>query len=256
MKISFGQHLQQKQTQTLAPRMIQSMEILQMAQAELQEKIEQELVENPVLERGESDVTEAEPVETSDEIDVEEKELVIGEDGKNDADDFERLLNLDREVPDHFDERPRPSANRIQQSSDLQHDLMANVENRVGTLQDYLIEQLANYDLDEKPYKMCLRIISSLNADDGGYLKTTLQDLLAADAEPDDLEIAEEALATIQLLDPAGIAARDLRECLQLQLAKKEIPHLSRVRRLINDHLEDLQFNSSAANSKSNRLYD
>jgi RNA polymerase sigma-54 factor len=51
MKISFGQNLSQKQTQTLAPRMIQSMEILQMAQADLEAKIERELIENPALER-------------------------------------------------------------------------------------------------------------------------------------------------------------------------------------------------------------
>ena len=54
MKITFGQHLQQKQTQSLAPRMIQSMEILQMPLVELQERIEQELSENPMLELSRS----------------------------------------------------------------------------------------------------------------------------------------------------------------------------------------------------------
>ncbi|MFO0261427.1 MAG: RNA polymerase sigma-54 factor, partial [Planctomycetota bacterium] len=55
MKLSFGQHLSQKQVQTLAPRMIQSMEILQMPLVELNERIEQELIENPVLELREKD---------------------------------------------------------------------------------------------------------------------------------------------------------------------------------------------------------
>ena len=215
-----------------------------MATAELEEKIEQELIENPALERvaeNEQSETVTDSEAKKDEVDVEQKELVIEED-KRGEDDFERLLNLDREVPDHFD-GPRPSANRLQEIGDRQHDMIANIENRSVTLQDHLLQQLANYDLDEKTYKMCLRIISSLAAEDGGYLKVSLADLLPPDSQESDMEIAEDALATVQLLDPAGIAARDLRECLQLQLAVHEIENLPRVRVLIRDHLEDLQFN-------------
>ena len=227
----------------MAPRMIQSMEILQMTQAELDEKIEQELIENEVLERTPEVGTEPEAKEKKDDVDVDQKELIIDEDGKNSEDDFERLLNLDRDIPDHFDERPRPSSNRLQEIGDRQHDMIANIENRSETLQDHLLQQLANFELDAKTEKMCKRIISSLTAADGGYLKISLQDLLPPNSQPEDLDIAEEALATVQLLEPAGIAARDLRECLQLQLAVREIEHLPTVRVLISDHLEDLQFN-------------
>ena len=94
MKISFGQSLQQKQTQALAPRMIQSMEILQMAQAALEDRIEQELVENPTLERNDRDLAPTEGEEdtnsrrdkendSSKEREIEQKELVIDEDGRN-----------------------------------------------------------------------------------------------------------------------------------------------------------------------------
>lgn len=214
-----------------------------MAQAELEEKIEQELIENPALERTPEVEAETEAKEKKEDVDVDQKELIIDEDGKDNADDFERLLNLDRDIPDHFDERPRPSANRVQEIGDRQHDMIANIENRSETLQDHLLQQLANFELDEKTEKMCRRIISSLTAEDGGYLKISLQDLLPPNSQPEDLDIAEEALATVQLLEPAGIAARDLRECLQLQLAVREIEHLPLVRILIGDHLEDLQFN-------------
>ncbi|MCH2181230.1 MAG: RNA polymerase factor sigma-54 [Mariniblastus sp.] len=240
MKISLGQSLQQSQTQKLAPRMIQSMEILQMPLAALEEKIEQELAENPVLEVNAPEANQSETVEKNDEVDVDQKELVIDEQNAN-ADDFERLMSLDREVPDHFD-GPRPSSNRIQEIGDRQHDMMANVVDRSETLQEHLLDQLADYDLDRKTYRMCQRIISSLNAEDGGYLRTTLVDLLPADASPEDLEIAEEALAIVQSLDPVGIAARDLSECLLLQL-NPNIKHLKRVRTLIQDHLDDLQHN-------------
>jgi RNA polymerase sigma-54 factor len=97
MKLTFGQHLQQKQVQTLAPRMIQSMEILQMPLGELQERIEQELSENPVLEMRADDplAPKEEDPDATPVRDVDEKELVVDE-AHNNADDFERLINLDR----------------------------------------------------------------------------------------------------------------------------------------------------------------
>ena len=240
MKISLGQSLQQSQTQKLAPRMIQSMEILQMPLAALEEKIDQELAENPVLEVNAPDANQTETAEKSDEVDVDQKELVIDEQNGT-ADDFERLMSLDREVPDHFD-GPRPSSNRIQEIGDRQHDMMANVVDRSETLQEHLLEQLADFEFDAKTFRMCQRIISSLNPEDGGYLRTSLMDLLPVDSNPEDLEIAEEALAIIQSLDPVGVAARDLSECLLLQL-NPNIKHLKRVRTLIANHLDDLQHN-------------
>jgi RNA polymerase sigma-54 factor len=246
MKITFGQNLSLKQNQTMAPRMIQSMEVLQLAQAELEAKIERELIENPVLERVNEDETSGDE-ETSSQIasetpakDVDQKEMVIEENGGGE-DDFERLLNLDKEIPDYFD-GPRPSSNRIEEEGDRQHDLMSNVVNRDETLQDYLIAQLHEMELDEKLLAMCERIISSLSPADGGRLNMSLRDLLPADASDEDLELAENALAHVQQLDPAGIAARDLSECLILQL-RPDIPHLKNVRTLILNHLDDLSHN-------------
>lgn len=215
-----------------------------MAQADLEAKIERELIENPALERETDDDVRVEdggpPKEEKEQKDVEEKELVIEED-KGGEDDFERLLNLDKEVPDYFD-GPSPSANRIRESGDRQHDLMANLVNRHETLQDYLIGQIHEMDLDEKLVKMCDRIISSLSAEDGGRLNVSLRDLLPSDASEDDLELAEEALAHVQQLDPPGIAARDLSECLLMQL-RPGMPHLKHLRLLIKDHLDDLSHN-------------
>jgi len=245
MKLSFGQHLSQKQVQTLAPRMIQSMEILQMPLVELNERIEQELIENPVLELREKDPALPDEVAPADEVpatrDVEQKELIVDEAHHN-ADDFERLVNLDQEMPSYFDDQTRPSSNRIQDSSDRHQDLMANVAEREETLQDHLLQQLGEWELQPELRKMCERIISSLNAEDGGYLRISLRDMLPADAGPDQLDLAEEALSIVQSLDPPGIAARDLKECLLLQL-NVEIPHYQDVRTLILHHLEDLRDN-------------
>ena len=242
MKFSFGQNLQQKLSQTMSPRMYQSMEILSLAQAELDEKIEQELIDNPVLEAQTDGVDPDENRQPeAKEKDESQKELLI-EDNTNNADDFERLLDMNQDVPDFFDERPRMSANRIQESGDRQHDMMANVTTRSETLQDFLVAQLHERDIDEPILKICERIVSTLSAADGAYFRVSLADLLPADADEDQQELAEEALAHVQDLEPVGVAARDFQERLMMQLSP-EIPNYQHVRTLILHHLEDLQFN-------------
>ena len=244
MRLSIGQQQQLKQTQTLAPRMIQSMEILQMPLAELQERIDQELAENPTLEMRQNDPSlpdESGSDSNETEKDVDEKEILVDE-AHSLADDFERLLNLDQDVPDHFDERPRPSSNRIQENSDRQHDLMSNVVDRGQSLQDYLTLQVHELDLEPALNKMCERIISSLSAEDGGYFKSSLMDMLPANADPSQLSVAEHALQIVQQLDPAGVAARDLRECLLMQV-DDDMELADEVRVLIMNHLDDLKDN-------------
>src|SRR5262245_13410147 len=160
MRLSFGLEHRQLQVQKLAPRMIQSMEILQLPLQELQERIEQELVENPALELQERDPTlpdePAEEVEDPREKAIEEKPLVVDE-AHNNADDFERLLNLDREVPEYFEETTRRSASRIEEDSDRAHDVISNVAERPESLQDYLMHQLGEVELDEETLAFCER---------------------------------------------------------------------------------------------------
>lgn len=240
MRLSIGQHLQQKQTQTMAPRMIQSMEILQLPVTALLERVEEELRENPVLEISEADPSlPDEKVESESSSD--EKELVVDEKGNNE-DDFERLVEMDNDVPDHFDDRPRVSSNRVQDSMDRQHDLMANVVDRPESLQEYLMHQLGEMDLGDEMLAMCQRIVSTLSPNTGGYLRVSLEDLLPADHSDEQLELARQSLKMIQSLDPPGIAARDLRECLLLQITDS-MPFHQEVRRLVSDHLEDLRDN-------------
>ena len=151
MRLSFGQELRMAQKQVLAPRMIQSMEILQLPILALEERIEQEMEENPVLELQEvdpdlpADETDAE-YEAPDSPTDEERELVIDETTDNEA-DFERLLKLDEEWPDHFDEHTRPSRNRVEEEGQRKHDAMANMVARAQSLPDYLHEQLGWFDL-------------------------------------------------------------------------------------------------------------
>lgn len=247
MRLSLGLETRQslQQVQKLAPRMIQSMEILQLPMMALLEKIDQALNENPALELLEFEPEPAEdgPVEqeSPDSPTVEEKELIVDERHDN-AEDFERLVELDRELPDYFDETPRRSVNRMDDESDRKHDAMANIECRPQSLQDYLLLQLGELELAAEIREIAERIISCLDPSDGGYFRTSLEDLLPADASPEELQAARQALEVVQSLEPPGIAARDLRECLLVQL-RPDMPYYEAQKTLIQDHLGDLRDN-------------
>ncbi len=242
MRLSFGLEQKLVQKQVMSPRMIQSMEVLQLPIQALEEHIEQALAENPILEKEERDRTlpdETVERENPDAPTDSERELVV-DDKKDNADDFERLLELDQQIPDYFDERPRPSANRMQELSDRRHDAIANLADHIDTLQNHLEEQLIELDLTPEVRDMAERIITSL--DSNGYLPVSLPDLLSPLGNDEQLVLAEEALHIVQSLEPAGVGARNLRECLLLQL-DPNMPFYSELKTLISDHLDDLKEN-------------
>jgi RNA polymerase sigma-54 factor len=243
-------HMAQKQV--LAPRMIQSMEILQLPIIALQERIEQEMEDNPVLDQVEY---VDEPAEFEEEVvnpdspTESEREMVVANDNNNE-DDFERLMNMADNLPDEYEERSRPSRGQTEAEADRQHDAMANMVSRPESLLDYLDHQLSWFDLSESLKKMCERII--YNLDSNGYLKSPLEELIPpSPAETngnleawrkEQLKLAEEALAIVQRLDPPGIAARNLKECLMLQLTPGLLFY-EELQVLIENHLEDLENN-------------
>ncbi|MDX1929316.1 MAG: RNA polymerase factor sigma-54 [Pirellulaceae bacterium] len=244
MRLSFGMEARQLQTQKLAPKMIQSMEILQLPILALQERVEQELSENPMLEVQDVDPNLPDEPE-EEEIDPnrqteDEKELVV-KDNQTNEEDFERLANMDNDMPESFDDF-RTSSNRMQEAQDRQHDLMANALERPESLNDYLIHQLAEMEIDDDHEQIAERIISTLDARNGGYFKSSLRDLLPAGHSAEDMLRAEEALQIVQSLEPPGIAARDLRECLLNQL-NPDMHMYEELRLIIDKHLEDLAEN-------------
>jgi len=243
MRMSFGFEQKMVQKQVLAPRMIQSMEILLLPVLALQERIEQEMNENPMLEVQEQEASDTEEDGVRDD-DSEpaadaDREFVVEEE-KNNADDFERLLELDQQYPDTFDERPNRSSGQMEEDSERRLDTLANVQSRPETLQDHLEHQLTELTIDETVCEWAERVISSL--DSNGYLTTSLEDLLPADADDELKEIALEALHVVQSLEPAGVGARDLRECLMLQLDPSRMFY-DELRTLVANHLEDLKDN-------------
>ena len=218
------------------------MEILQLPIQRLEERIAQEMEENPILDIQEVDPdlpAEQDEREEPDAPSEEERELVI-DDSTDNEDDFERLLKMDEEWPDHFEDRSRPSRGHLEAEGERKMDAMANMAARPQSLQDYLHDQLSWFDLDPKLREMADRII--YNLDSNGWLQTRLEDLIGIDATEEELALAQEALKAVQALDPPGIGARDLHECLLLQLIPG-MPYHEELRTLIVSHLEDLEHN-------------
>jgi len=245
MRLSLGQDLRMVQKQVLAPRMIQSMEILQLPILALQERIEQEMEENPVLE-----VLEEEPElppeteelvehEAPDAPSEDEQELVIDEAHSNEG-DFERLIKMDEQWPDHFEERAHMSREQSDEVGQRKLDAMANMVARPQSLQDYLYDQLGWFDLEPELRALADRIIANL--DTNGYLQGRLEDLLGPNPSKEDVATIQRALNLVQKLDPPGVGALDLKECLLLQLTPG-IPYYDELKTLISSHLEDLEHN-------------
>lgn len=178
MRLSLSPQQIMAQRQIFALHMIQSMEILQLPQALLEERIEQELAENPILEMHNSDPSlPDEQVERKRKPNRSTKKKSSSMNRITTPTIFRRLLNLDQDVPDYFDESPRRSAGHIEEDGDRAHDIISNVAERPESLQDYLISQLHELELSAELYAMCERIISTLDPKDGGYFRTSLRDL-------------------------------------------------------------------------------
>ena len=181
--------LSQKQTQTLSPQMMQSMEILQMGSQELLEYIEEAVQENPVLEPEEN-------YDKQDEFSVLKRKL-------------EWLESTDPQ-------------NRYyhQQDTEEEESPLSNY----GTMEDedenlyyYVLSQLRVLDLDPQVMDAGTFLVESLNQN--GWLDEPLEDLAADCGCP--VEVMEKALAAVQSLEPAGVGARTLSECLKLQLIRR-----------------------------------
>jgi len=246
MHLNLSQQMRMSQQMKLAPRMIQSMEILQLPLMALQERIEQELSENITLERESEETDEAgnfvaDEVESAPEEapsrDVEEREILAGNDDNN-ASDFERLLEISQEWPeDNYTSGSKPSGNRVDEDGDRQHDLMANAETRPQTLQEYLMEQFGYFDCSPEVRAFGEYLIQNL--DHNGRLQSSLPEIVQVYGGAISLPDAEEALRLIQRLDPPGVGARDLKECLLLQITP-HTPLRDILITLIGSHWDDL----------------
>lgn len=223
-----------------SPQMIQAMQILQLSSQELLDRMQQELVENPFLETADGERPEPGEGAEGGEADG------LPDTGEGSSADEAQLSSMVQEL-EHYgrngDERGRVTAAGIEES-DRKQEAMANTPDSGRTLADELSEELAFLELDPRGRRICEQILYSL--DERGYLIGTHEDVARESSvegeEPVTLPEVEHWLAELRHLSHPAIGARDLKECLKLQLAASwhEDPLLTAI---VENHLEDLEHN-------------
>jgi RNA polymerase sigma-54 factor len=230
MKLEMRGQMRLEQQMKLAPHMIQSMEILQLPLLALQERIEQELNSNPVLEADETAGQEESAAETTPEQAEQTKpKAETPEDYKGDE-------RLDDEVRDYIEQRddyPRPPKDE----PDPKLAALNNTAALPQSLHDYLEDQWRMVETDEPVKKAGSMIIDYI--DDKGYLSVRLEQLHSKDRTDFTLEDLQKAIVLIQQLDPPGVGARDLKECLLIQIRQSN-DDASFEEALVTNHLEDM----------------
>ncbi|MFZ1808672.1 MAG: RNA polymerase factor sigma-54 [Cyclobacteriaceae bacterium] len=198
-KLGLTQSLQQK----LSPQQIQFIKLLQVPTAELENRIEEELEINPVLEEGEPEESEDEFKDDAAEEEAEAKEEDIDIKDYLQDDDYSGYKTHNDVDDDDDKEMPMPTS---------------------SSLHETLMTQLGFLGLNDHQLTIGKQLIGSIEGD--GYIRRDLEaivnDLAFSQGIETTLDEAEEVLSRIQAFDPAGIAARNLQECLLIQLERMD----------------------------------
>ena len=227
-KLSLNQSLQQR----LSPQQIQFIKLLQIPTFELAARIEEELEINPALEEGmemDNDVQEQKEEFDEEFDDYKEDEF---------ADYEDRDLDIDSYLHDDYSGYKMQGDGNGGEEEEKEMPIMM-----VESLTDHLNTQLGFLRLDETKETIGKQIIGSIEAD--GYIRRPMQaivnDLAFTQGVYTSIEEVEEVLRAIQTFDPAGIAARDLKECLLLQLDRKaqNEPRIQDAIRIVDEYFDE-----------------
>lgn len=205
------QQLNFKLSQKLSPQQIQLMKLIQLPTQAFEQRISQELEENPALEGGKEEKDNLE----HDEFDNDEFD---------DYDDGNEIIETDINVDDYLSDDETPSyklsANNYSADDEEKETPFAS-----GTsFNQYLLQQLNTYRLDDEAFEIAQFLIGSV--DESGYIRRDIEDIVDDLAFTQNIytskERIEKVLRIVQELDPAGVGARNLQECLLIQLKRKE----------------------------------
>ncbi len=231
----------QKLLQKLSPQQIQLMKLLQVPTAQLEERIKEELEVNPALEEGnkEEEVKSSDDTQQESETELPTHEEDIQQDDspeiQDDNSDMNEYMGDDDDSADY-----KLKDNNYPEENTVTRGIPIPVQR---TFQEFLENQLGMLDLDEHQHLIAEQIIG--NIDDDGYLRRPLDavvdDIAFSVNEETTVEELNYLLEKIQQFDPPGIGAKDLRECLLIQLNKKgnhsEVIGLAK--KVIGDHFDE-----------------
>ncbi|HDO26679.1 MAG TPA: RNA polymerase sigma-54 factor [Bacteroidetes bacterium] len=215
-----NQRLQQKLLQKLSPQQILLMKLLQIPAIGLEQRIKQEIEENPALEIDSPEATDQNLADSNPDSETDDR----AENNEN-PEDYEEYKDSDEEyqMDDYMDDDEIPDY-RLKQNNYSADDERREIPFVSGTsFPELLNQQLGYRKLDEHKYQIGLYIIG--NIDDSGYLQRSTDSIVDDLAFTQNITTTksevEEILGIIQEFDPAGVGARNLQECLMIQLKRK-----------------------------------
>jgi len=223
--MALKQYLAHKLEQRLSPQQIQLMKLLQVPTMELDQRIKQELEENPALEEG------------ADENDDDFEEEYDSDDNDSDGED-----NDDFDISDYFDDDVADYKTQANNTSKDDEERVVPLSGE-QSFQQSLTEQLHLLDLTDDQFMIADTIIGNL--DESGYLNRELEAIVDDLAFSANIIVTEKEVETVlflvQELDPAGIGARNLRECLLLQMTRNHDGDITRftAKKILEDHFEE-----------------
>ena len=248
MSAGLAMHVAQRLEMALTPQMIQSMELLQMPLMQLEQRLRQEQLENPVLESADIEALEGEGAwDASEEDDGAEgaAETASGEerDGvfpdRDAGEGLERIDDVDYNWDDVYDDYAPVRGIRGSGDEDA-FDPVANAPARPPSLIEHLMRQLAETPMSDRIRRLAGGMAQKLDAN--GWLTVPLWETVPEGEAPPAAEELDQALAELQKLEPDGVGARNLSECLLLQLANRHgVDPVAAA--IASRHLEDLAAN-------------
>jgi RNA polymerase sigma-54 factor len=213
--------LRQGQALVMTPQLQQAIKLLQLSNVELANYVEQELERNPLLERDEAEPPIADDRETGREQEAQSSESLEGALARE---DFSKAEDIDAERCDLYAEDPGPSVPLSDWSRVRSGPLADGDDNQLErtlaeseTLKDHLLEQLSIAGLDSESRLIAVALIDAV--DEAGYLRADIAELAARLGASE--QAVSDVLSVVQGFDPTGVGARDLAECLALQLREK-----------------------------------
>ena len=219
--------------QILAPQLQQSLHLLQLPTLELRSLVQEELQQNPLLEEIPKDEPRVEVESPEVVAEAEPNKTSTNEEQADFKEEFEVLSKLDDEWREYFSQTSTYRSRSPEQEEQRQHFFDSIVQQE--SLQQHLIQQLGFLNVSEDKRKVAELIIGSIN--DDGYLLTPIEELAVSSGIP--LEQLQEALELVQTFHPVGVGARNLKECLLIQLDRLgKSESIEAV--LVNQHLDDL----------------
>ncbi|NBT07352.1 MAG: RNA polymerase sigma-54 factor [Chitinophagia bacterium] len=220
--MSLGQSLQQRQLQRLSPQQIQLMKLLQIPTAQIEQRVKEELEENPALEMN-ADLFEGDMEKSVEEMPDDLLQGSLEEEEAIPVDEFEMS---NEELSDYsFDDEGDVADYKTKDDyyPELDNDKVIPIRAE-QSLHELLMDQLSMLDLADHDYKIAEQIVGSL--DDDGYLRRALQSIADDLAFKQSMWVEEKEiealLLKVQQFDPPGIGARNLQECLLIQLRRKQ----------------------------------